>query len=53
MVKVTWVGDADETVKDITQYGYHFRVDKPTSVKPEHAAKFEGNPFFKIEEASK
>jgi hypothetical protein len=53
MAKVTWVGDADESVEAINQFGYSFTKGKPTTIDAKHKAKFEGNPFFKIEDAAK
>lgn len=50
MAEVTWLGDADPSVQQITQYGHTFVKGEPTTVpdKDSKLGKFKGNAFFHV-----
>lgn len=47
---VTWLGDEDQSVREIVQYGHRFVVGEPVEVHGD-AAKLEGNAFFSAVDA--
>ena len=51
MKQVTWLGDDDTSVRQITQFGHTFVVGVSTDVETDstHMLAFENNPYFSVE----
>lgn len=49
-MEITWLGDEDPSVQQISQYGYTFVKGVPTNVpdKDPSMEKFKGNAFFHV-----